>query len=137
MNYLHYVKYLDIFSEEIGFVDQGKKNYRSWLGVGLSILLIAASVVLILMFGQEVYKRQKPNVAISDTFIEYSRINMQEWPIYIILSDHIGEKIKDVKKYYNIVTYKQNYTMKGDTEFSDYTPYHKVVRCNYTHFSIV
>ena len=59
---LHYLKYLDMFPEDAGFVNEGKRDFRSYIGAILSFLMIIAILIVALLFGQEVYKRKKiPN----------------------------------------------------------------------------
>lgn len=129
--------YLDFFGEDTSFIVRGKKYYRTWCGVILSILLIIASVILTFLFGQEVYQRKKPNISISEEFMSTSLVKMTDFPYYMVLRDKFGRIIENANSYFDIKTFKMNLTDKGVVEYSDYTSFHPVVKCTSKNFDTI
>lgn len=121
MNIISELKYIDIFPEETSFLVEGKKNFRTWTGVTLSILVIIASIILTIMFGQEVYQRKRPSVSSSEQYLSTSTVNLTEWPFFIIISDYDGNKIENVSGYYDIKPFKMNFTEDGYSDFANDT----------------
>lgn len=113
------IKYVDIFPENTGFTDKGKKNFRSWFGVSLSFLVISSSLILTLMFGKEVYERKKLLVSISEEFTSVSQVSLVEWPVFMVISDDFGNKI-DTDGYYTFQTFKINYTSNNLVDYSNW-----------------
>lgn len=134
---MHNILYLDVFSEDTSFIVQGKKNFRTWFGVFLSICLMVASIILTIKFGQEVYQRKKPSVSISEEYLAFSRVEMTDYPLFIIFSNYKGEKIENIDGYYTIKSYKMNFTEDGYSDFAGNTPFHPVVKCKSKHFDTV
>jgi len=136
MKKFNFLKLIDVFYEQAIFTHEGNKEYKSTLGGMLSIILIIASAIIAILFGQELYQRKRPNVSESSEFRETSRINMFDWPLFITFSDAYGEKFHP-DGYYDIFTYIMNFTETGKVDFADVSPFHPVVRCNSTHFEKV
>lgn len=129
--------YLDLLSEDTSFLVKGKKGYRTNLGVLLSILMILASIIFTILFGQEIYQRKRPNVSISEEFLANSRVKMTEYPFYFTLTGYNGKMIEDYKKYYDVLTFKMNFTENLAIDYSGYTPFFPVVKCEKKHFNSV
>lgn len=134
---MHNILYLDVFSEDTSYIIRGKKHYRTWIGVFLSLLIIIASVIFAFMFGEEVYKREKPTVSNSEEFLLNSRVEMTDYPIYMFITDHRGRKIENIRNYYEINTFKMSISQDNKIEQSGFTPQHAVVRCQARHFSAI
>lgn len=134
---MHNIQYLDVFGEDTSFLVRGKKNYRTWLGVFLSLLITIASIVLTIIIGQEVYQRKKPIVSISEEFLSYSQVKMKDFPYYIIIRNQFGQAIENVNSYYDFKTTKFNMTEDGVPDYRNDTLFHPVVKCKSNNFNSI
>lgn len=133
-NFFKHIKYLDIFPEDTGFIHEGKRNYRSYIGVSLSICVIVASIIVAFMFGKEVYERKTPSASSSKEFRPTSRIDLSKWPVFFIISDGYGRQLEDIHSYYDIKALKMNFTEDGKVDQLIYHPLWRLDRCNISHF---
>ena len=129
-----YIKYIDIFYEELNFTNEGKKNYRSNLGAALSIFVIIASIVLSIMFGQEIYKRERPVVSTSSEFKNTSTIYMEDLQIYFNVGDPYGNNLNNWREYFSLEVAKLNFTEDGTNIFAGILIDHTIVECQKKHF---
>lgn len=92
MSILHNLKYLDLFPEDTTFIVDGKRNYRTWLGTILSILVLIATIALTILFGQEIYKRKTPSVSYLKSFTKTQELILLSGLYFLYFL--IGKEIK-------------------------------------------
>jgi len=132
-----YFKSIDAFGKNTGFIHEDNNDFKTNLGAILSILIVIACTIITILFGKEIFERKNPNVSESSEFSSVARVEMLDWPVFFILSDTYGNVIDNPFDYYNIATFKTNFSVDYKVDFSDYTPFHEVVRCNMSHFEAV
>ena len=75
------LKKLDFLGRDFSFEYEDSTYYRTYEGALLSFLTFIAALVIIIMFGREVYERKNPNVSFSEEFIDNSIVKMKDFPI--------------------------------------------------------
>ena len=123
---------LDFLAFQIGFELDRSTKFKSFQGAVLSTVVIIATIIIGFLFGSEIYKRQKPNVTSSATFIGNSIIYLKDFPLVMTFYNDT-EILLNPFDYYDILLYKENYT-NSENEFADYLYGSKPVSCRYDHF---
>ena len=104
---------LDFLGPKFRFENEGSYRHKSITGALLSFIVIVSSVILTVMFGQEVYKRKNPNISNSFEHLEYSQVNLKDFPL--ILNFHHGDstlitELSYLKFYATHTTILKNFT---------------------------
>lgn len=114
----------DILGNHLTFEKEFSTTFKSLLGGFLSILLIVSSLILTLMFGNEVYERKAPVVFSLEEKIEESRLYLKDMPMLFSFNLQTGAPLKDPDKYFAFkvkrfsfsatldITYEESLTLK-------------------------
>ena len=135
------VKKIDIFAKPISFVLDGEEKFRTWWGFFFSLLTLIATITLAFLFGSEVYERKTPITTQSTTFIEKSSVDFQEFPLFIMFSDGLGNKYDNLPEYLDVRVQNWHFQNNAFThifeEDEETGAKHIVERCEMKHFQSV
>lgn len=106
---LDLVKKLDFISEKVFLEIDGYNKIKTAFGAFLSISITVTSIVLMFLFGRDVYERKIPNLAAAEKYYESSKIYFQKNQIILTMYDYFGYTIVDPLKYIDIVIQDQLY----------------------------
>lgn len=99
---LDYFRKLDIIGPQIGLEHSNSTRFKSGLGASISFLAIILCTVIAFMFGQEVYKREAPNLSISQELLENSNVKIQDLNMIFAISKFSGEIITNPFEYVQV-----------------------------------
>lgn len=109
----------DILGNRLSFEVDSSSTYRSWIGGFFSILIILASLILALMFGNEVYERKTPNVFSLEERIDESRLYLKEMPFLFSFIWQNGTAIMDPLAYFTFRVKRFYFSEKMDITYDE------------------
>jgi hypothetical protein len=114
---------IDFLGSNFGFENQGSTRFRSIQGACFSVITFAAALVIIIMFGREVYERKSPNVSLSEERLEDSKVMMSEFPFALTFFNTSGRELKNPEELFMFRITKSyvNKTNLAITTYSNYT----------------
>ena len=121
------IKLIDIFYRTIKFETRESENYKTIFGGLLTIITGITMIVIGFLFGREIYQRKNPLVLNSDILLEYSRINMNEFPLFFTFNLAGGKNIPDpgIDKVFDFETQALSFLSNGTTYNKFYKGYSK------------
>jgi len=90
---LDYLIKVDFLGGEIGFEYQGTRKFKTFIGAVLSSIIFITVVIFGVVLGQEIYKRKRPLVSNSNTFLEESTYSYNDFPILYSFFNYAGKEI--------------------------------------------
>lgn len=96
---IKYVKKLDFVGPEFNFENNESSTYQSKSGILLSVITIVAICVISFLFGQELYERKNPNVALSKIFNKSSSYNIDDFPVIFTFHNSSGVEINNIEQF--------------------------------------
>lgn len=82
----------DVFGQEFTPEFEDSKSFKTKTGLCFTIILLTACIVLSILFGQEIYQRENPNVTYSDTVQNYFQIPLSDVPFLFQLRNTATSK---------------------------------------------
>lgn len=122
----------DILGNRLSFEVDSSSTYKSLVGGFFSILIILASLVLALMFGNEVYERKTPNVFSLEEKINESRIYLKEMPFLFSFIWQNGTAIMDPLSFFNFKVKRFYFSDHMDISYSENITFTKCESSKYT-----
>lgn len=94
-----YIKKLDFVGPEFNFENDESSTYQSTSGIILSLLTLIAISVISFLFGQEMYQRRNPNVAMSKIFNYSSSYKIDDFPVIFTFHNSNGFEVKNIEQF--------------------------------------
>lgn len=113
------IKKFDIIGNRLSFEIDSSSNYKSSVGGFFSLIIILSSLILALMFGNEVYERNTPNVFTLEEKIEQSRIYLKEMPFLFSFIWQNGTAILDPLSYFNFKVKRFHFSEAMDITYAE------------------
>lgn len=140
---------IDLFGKLYIFEEKDHQKFTTVLGTLLTFIIIITCIVIGFLFGQEVYQRKNPTVLNSTEKIDFSRINLSEFPIFFAIvngpsvnqptaPDYIKMEMTQIefdKNFSPTVSYYSGYKQCSVSDYSElYQPYVQNIQFNWTFF---
>ena len=87
---MEFIRSIDIFGAQFNFTIFGKANYNTYFGGFLSIFILIASIIISLMFGQDLFFKTNPKDLIERIVPKnytYMNATVQNFPIFWRIAD--------------------------------------------------
>lgn len=128
-----YYKRIDIFSFMLGFEYQETKRKKNIVGASLTLIVIIISIIISFLYGKDIYQRKLPNVSLTDEFLKDSNFTMNDFTVFFLVSDSLGNILEEPFKYvYPHAQYLSR--INSVTQFGG-EKYNNFTRCERRHFS--
>lgn len=140
VKFKHLIKNIDFFGKTYGFEENQSQSYHTIIGNLITISIIIVCIVIGFLFGEEIYKRDNPQVIDSFEILDFSRIHNYDIPILISaqyangsamhnFSSVLDVHVTSFDLFYNSsskVTYSQNVIKECNTslyskQYADFT----------------
>lgn len=99
---IKYLKKIDFISNKYSFEHNDSSIYQTYQGAFFSLVVLITSLVLTLMFGKEIYKKELPIVNNSLEAAEDSTIYLSKFPIFFSLYSTTTGKYLNIDNYLDI-----------------------------------
>lgn len=97
---------LDMFGRDLKFEEDETQSFRTNFGATLTLFMFIIVIILGILFGREIYERNLPIVLTSNEIVDYSQVDVSEFPIIFFFKNIVGQNIEDITKYIDVeVTY--------------------------------
>lgn len=126
---------LDFIGPEYFLESNDTSRFQSFQGLFWSFLAVTTCITIGYMFGKEIYQRKSPNVSISQEFVSYSDVYVNEFPIMFSFISTNGTSLsaKNIHKYYEPLIYFVSMNTNG--QVLDIDKYYDFEDCDPTHYS--
>ncbi len=114
------MKSIDFIGPVINLKLEGKRNFKSYFGSCISLLIMIASMILFFIFGKNLFYKTTPNVSSSHIFNKNSRVNMKNYTIPIRFYKSDTSILTNPLDYFTIKSYRQ-VTVNGKTTYAKTT----------------
>lgn len=121
--FLRLFKKIDFLGQEFNFEKDNSIHYKTVQGAFLSLLTLISILVIAFLFGQEVYKRENPNIASSREFILQSRVYLKDYPVLFSFHNPDTTDLSNVTNVFDfaIGTYTVSSSYDSETNSSKLT----------------
>lgn len=95
------LKKYDLFGKSLAFEEQNKENFTTMLGSLLTYIIILICIILGGILGFEIFIKENPLVINSIKRIDYSKIEIHNYPLIFIFNLGSGAEVKDVDELFD------------------------------------
>lgn len=126
------IRRFDILGNRLSFEIDSSSTYKSSVGGFFSMLIILSSLILALMFGNEVYERKTPSVFSLEEKIDQSRIYLKEMPFLFSFIWQNGTAIMDPLAFFNFKVKRFYFSPNMDISYAENITFTKCESSKYT-----
>lgn len=121
---------LDLFGKSLIFEENNEQKFSTTIGSILTVLMFIALIVMSFMFGQDIYKRENPNIMLSEFIVgnELAYTNQKENPLIIFFMDENAQLLKDDPN--SLFTIRTSFIYLDEHTTPNMTYYYGINKCN-------
>ena len=130
----NYFKKIDFVGQEFKFEHNENKRYQTVYGAFFSMIVFISALVVVILFGREIYERKLPIISMSEEISLYSKIYFNDFPFFFSFFYENNTEIKNPLRFFNIYIEEHHMTQDGYLSYNPYysmLPYSKMKE-NYT-----
>lgn len=95
-----FILYFDFVGPQFFLEHNNSNRHKTLEGALISTSAIVFLSVITFLFGKEIYERNNPIVSISYSNLDYSLINLSEFPLMFYISDFNGNLVSNFEDFY-------------------------------------
>lgn len=111
-------KRIDLIGPQVGLESTNSNRYKTNLGAFSTFLVLISIIVISILFGQEIYKREKPSLSSIKKLKLDSSISISDLSIYFGITTNDGMLIENPQDYIHIKTSYVNSDVGGSDSSS-------------------
>lgn len=98
------LKKFDLFGQPLTFEENDSRTFKTSLGSCFSYLILVFTAIMGFIFGQEIYKRETPNIVTGGEIVgrNGSIVYMTDFPMIMANCKRSGEAIDDYRTLFNV-----------------------------------